>query len=630
MEMRQYLILIKRWIWLILLVTVLGIGAGYIYSLYEKPVYRAQSMILVLQNQDNSTPDTLFANNKQAALTLSQLVITQPVIEATSKKLGYPVSSKQIQVENVPTSDLIQITVEDNDASRAAAIANTLVTEFVEQNKAVQSTRFASSEESLQAQIQDVDAKIANLQTQMKQQSEDIYKQQIDDVSKTIANLQNEISTLQQDVVQLDYIVNPPALRVPNRISNAPTPTVEQQLELTQKQDRLTELKNLLQMYQKIYVDLTYNPSNVNGPTQNLNIDQIQATLTQYQEIYSNLVANLESVRLARMRSSTNIVQVETAGAPRVPVRPNPIANMAIGGILGLLLSGGFAFVNEYMDDTLRSPEEVAQILQLPVLGYIGDMKTPQLGSGKNSTVPYVLAAPRSPVSEAFRSLRANLEFVDLDRPIQTLLVTSSTLSEGKTTIATNLAIVMSQLGRKVILVDADLRRPRVHRALGISNVMGLSDVLRNHASINEVAQSWSNENLEVITSGSLPPNPAEILGSARMVQVLNELKTMADMVVIDSPPSLLADASVLAARADGVLLVIQSDKTQMNAAMAMIDQLKRVGAHVVGVALNRINTRNSYYYYEDLKKYTNYAYDVEKTQPKVSNKSSSKTKQRL
>jgi capsular exopolysaccharide synthesis family protein len=196
------------------------------------------------------------------------------------------------------------------------------------------------------------------------------------------------------------------------------------------------------------------------------------------------------------------------------------------------------------------------------------------------------------------------------------MVVTSSNISEGKTTIATNLAIVMSQLGRKVILIDADLRRPRVHRVLGISNVMGLSDVLRKHATIQEVAQPWGNTKLMVITSGSLPPNPAEVLSSERMRQVMDDLKDFADVVIIDSPPSLLADAAVLAARADGVLLVIQSNKTQLNAATAMIEQLRRVGAHVVGVALNRINARNTFYYYGDLKNYSSYAYDVEKTQP--------------
>jgi capsular exopolysaccharide synthesis family protein len=250
------------------------------------------------------------------------------------------------------------------------------------------------------------------------------------------------------------------------------------------------------------------------------------------------------------------------------------------------------------------------------VLGYIGDMDRPKLRDHNRPDLPHVLAAPRSPVSEAFRSLRANLEFVDFDRPIHTLAITSSAVSEGKTTVATNLAIVMAQLGRRVVLIDADLRRPRVHRTLGISNVVGLSDVLRNHATIQEVAQPWGNGNLMVITSGSLPPNPAEVLSSDRMVEVMNELKSTTDMVIIDTPPSMLADSAVLAARADGVLLVIQSNKTQLNAANAMVEQLRRVGAHVVGVALNRINTHESYYYYNNLKNYASYAYDVEKTQP--------------
>ena len=621
MEIRQYINILKRWFWLILLVTALGIGAGYIYSRFQDPVYRASTMVLVMQNQDNNVPDAFIVNDKQVAQTFAQLISTHPVIDATSKRLGYPVSSRQVQVSQVPESELINIAVEDGDPQRAADITNTLVTVFAEQNKALQASRFAAAEESLQAQVQDVDAKISNLQTQLAQQSEDMYKSQVDEVSRTIANLQNEITTLQADVAQLDYVVNPPVLRFPGRYYTGPVPTVEQQLELTQKQDRLNELRNLLQMYQEIYVNLSYTPNTntINNPTRNL--DQIQTTLTQYQQIYSNLVTNLESIRLARMRSTPNVVQVEQALPASSPIRPQPLVNMAIGGILGLLLAGGFGFVSEYMDETLRSPEEVSEVLHLPVLGYIGDMDRVRMTDTKRRGMPYVLAQPRSPVTEAFRSLRANLEFVDLDRPIRTLAITSSSVSEGKTTIATNLAIVMSQLGRKVVLIDADLRRPRVHRTLGISNVMGLSDVLRSHATIQEVAQPWGNGNLIVITSGSLPPNPAEVLSSDRMVQVMSDLKDIADMVIIDSPPSLLADSAVLAARSDGVLLVIQSNKTQLNAATAMIDQLKRVGANVVGVALNRINTRDSYYYYGNLKNYTSYAYDVEKTQPGKLNK---------
>lgn len=620
MEIRQYLNILKRWAWLIALVVLLGVAAGWVYSRYQAPVYRSSTMILILQPTDDRSTSFLNVNDQAAAQTFSELVITQPVLQGTSERLGYNVRESQVIVEQVPEAQLIRVTVEDTNPDRAAAIANTLVTVFLEQNEQVQSSRYASSEESLQAQIAQVDEKIRTLQTQMTQQSEDTYKQQVDEVSRTIANLQNEIGTLQDEIVRLDYLVNPPNSGVQGRFSPAPTPSVEQQLNLVKKQDRLAELKNLLAMYQEIYVNLSYNPSD-NGDNPNRSTEQIQAALDQYQEIYSSLLANLESIRLARMRSTPNVVQVEKGLPNDDPVRPQPLVNMALGGILGLLVAGGFAFISEYMDDTLRTPEEVAEILQLPVLGYIGDMEHPRLKDDKRRQLPYVVAQPRSPVTEAFRSLRANLEYSNLEKPLKTLLVTSSTLSEGKTTIALNLAIVMSQLGRRVVLVDADLRRPRVHRTLGISNVMGLSDVLRNHATIQEVGQPWGNGNLIVITSGSLPPNPAEVLSSDRMNQVIGELKNIADMVIIDSPPFLLADASVLAARSDGVLLVIQSNKTQMNAALAMIDQLKRVGARVIGVALNRINSHESFYYYGDLKNYTSYAYDIEKTQPSISKK---------
>jgi polysaccharide biosynthesis transport protein len=615
MEIRQYLNMLRRWFWLIAVAVFLGVAAGWIFSRYQTPVFRSSTMILIMQAAEDRVPNLVYVNDKQLAQTFTSLIVTQPVIRTTSERLGYPVSSRQVLAEAIPGSELIQIRVEDNDPQQAADIANTLVTVFLEQNQAVQATRFTSAEESLQAQIQQVEEQIANLQAQLVQQSEESYRQQVDEVSRTIANLQNEINQLQEEIVRLDYVVNPPATRL-GRFPFAPTPSVEQSLELVQKQDRLSELRSLLGMYQRIYVDLSYASTSDGRINMDRSSEQIQAALNQYQQIYTNLLANYESIRLARLRSIPNIVQVEEASASQNPIRPQPLVNSALGGILGLFAAGGFAFIKEYLDDTLRSPEEVAEIMQLPVLGYIGDMDHPRLKDNKQRSLPYVLSQPRSPVSEAFRSLRANLEFVDLDLPIKTLLVSSSTISEGKTTIATNLAVVMSQLGRRVILIDGDLRRPQVHKELGISNVMGLSDVLRNHATIKEVGQSWGNSNLIVITSGSLPPNPAEVLSSERMAEVMNELKSSADMVIIDSPPSLLADASVLAARADGVLLVVQSNKTQINAAMAMVDQFKRVGARVVGVALNRINTKESYYYYGPLKDYNTYAYDIEKTQP--------------
>lgn len=590
MEIQQYLNLVKRWAWLLILATVLGVAAGWVYSQYQTPLFRSSTMIMIMQPSQNQLPDYFYVNDQQLTQTFTELLVAQPVIQTASQRLGYEVDQRQITVEQVPNAELIQVTVDDSNPQRAADIANTLVSAFLEQNELVQNSRFASAEESLQAQIQQVDQNIRNLQGQLAQENQDAYKQQIDEVSRTIANLQNEINTLQDEIVRLDYVVNPPATRF-GRNPYAPTPSVDQQLDLVKKNDRLSELKSLLAMYQRIYVDLTYKPDQAGGKNATANTDQVQAALTQYQQIYSNLLANYESIRLARLRSTPNIVQVEQALPSIKPVRPQPVFNMALAAILAFMMAGIFAFFKNYTDNTIRSPEEVSEELNLPVLGYIGDMDSRRLRDPKRRDMPYVLAQPRSPVTEAFRSLRANIEFADIDHPIKTLLITSSSLSEGKTTVATNLAIVMAQLGRRVILIDADLRRPRVHKAIGISNVMGLSDVLRNHATVQDVAQSWGSSNLIVITSGSLPPNPAEVLSSDRMTQVMQEMKTIADMVIIDSPPSILADASVLAARADGVLLVIQSNKTQLRAAQAMIGQFKRVGARVIGVVLNRIQS---------------------------------------
>jgi polysaccharide biosynthesis transport protein len=614
MEIKNYIRVITRWGWLLLLALALGVAAGYVISLYQKPVYRSTTLILIQKPSGDQVDNPFNLNDKQFSQTFTELIATGPIFQRTSERLGYPISSSQVVVEAVPQTDLIRITVENNDPRRAADIANTLVNVFIEENANVQASRYASAEESLQTQITDFEQRISDLQSQLNQLTEDRYNEQVDEVTQTIANLQAEIGALQEDVVRLDYVINPPDPRNPYRYSTAPTPSVEQRLEYVQKQDRLNELKSLLGMYQKIYVDLT-NSSGSNASPSSRRADQIQAALNQYVQNYSILLNNMDNLRLARMRATPNVIQVEQAMQANRPIRPVPLVNMVLGGVVGLMLAGGFSFIREYLDDTLRTPEEVTQVLQLPVLGYIGDMQSPRL-KNERGKMPYVLAAPRSPVTEAFRSLRANIEFAELDdKPIKTLLITSSTLSEGKTTVAVNLAIVMAQLGRKVVLVDADLRRPRVHHALGISNLAGLSDVLRKQATIQEVGHTWGNGNLVVITSGSLPPNPAEVLSSNKMTAIMEELKNQADIVVIDSPPFLLADASALAARSDGVLLVVQSNKTHLHAAMSMVEQLQRVGAHVIGVALNRMDAKGTYYY-EDLKNYASYAYDVERTQP--------------
>jgi capsular exopolysaccharide synthesis family protein len=238
--------------------------------------------------------------------------------------------------------------------------------------------------------------------------------------------------------------------------------------------------------------------------------------------------------------------------------------------------------------------EDVERLLEVPVIGYIAELRR----HARSEEGLYVVRQPRSPVSEAFRLLRTNLEFAAVDRPIRRLLVTSTCPNEGKTTVAVNLAAVVSQGGRKVTLIDADLRRPKLHRFLGLANQFGLSDLFRGNATLPLVSQHPAGlENISVVTTGGLPPNPSELLASLKMDHILDEADRGSDIVILDSPPSLVADVQILAAKVDAVVIVVHPGHTEADGARATMEQLRRSGARVVGVVLNRIPRHRADYY---------------------------------
>ena len=210
------------------------------------------------------------------------------------------------------------------------------------------------------------------------------------------------------------------------------------------------------------------------------------------------------------------------------------------------------------------------------------------------------VAQPLSPVSEAFRGLRTNIRFSGVDKPIRTLLVTSAGPTEGKSTTAANLAVTMAQAGLKVVLVDADLRRPRLHTIFDLHPRGGLTGSLLE-GNMDGRLQSSQVEGLKVLPSGERPPNPSELLGSRRLRGLLDELAKNADVVVIDSPPVLpVTDAAVLAQDVDGVLLVVDAGETKRETVQRAVESLRQVGAYLIGVVLNRVSTRRSGYYYQE------------------------------
>ena len=210
-----------------------------------------------------------------------------------------------------------------------------------------------------------------------------------------------------------------------------------------------------------------------------IEISQLQTNLNLYQQIYINSISSLENLNLTRAQNTPNVIQVEPARIPKKPISPKPMQDAALYASVGFLLMAGIAFLMEYLDDTIKTPEDVKQILGLPVIGLVADMETGRSKHKGQSKGVFVADQPRSPISEAFRSMRTSLEFYSVDQQLQMLIVTSSGPEEGKTTIASNLAVIIAGSNKKVLLLDADLRRPNVHQRLMIPNRVGLSDLIR-------------------------------------------------------------------------------------------------------------------------------------------------------
>lgn len=214
---------------------------------------------------------------------------------------------------------------------------------------------------------------------------------------------------------------------------------------------------------------------------------------------------------------------------------------------------------------------------------------------------------PKSPISESYRTLRTNIQFSNIDKAIKTLLITSATPGEGKSTTIANLANTMAQANKKVLLIDCDFRKPTIHKKFQISNLHGLTNILVGEKELGEVINVHEDvDNLHILTSGPIPPNPAELLGSDRMKEILEELKTRYDMILIDTPPvGVVTDAAVLSTNVDGVVLVVAAKQTEIDVVKSAQDLLQKVNANILGVVMNKIDiNERSYYKYRYYKYY--------------------------
>lgn len=368
------------------------------------------------------------------------------------------------------------------------------------------------------------------------------------------------------------------------RIATGIAHTFVNQIDALQQERYVESMTNLHGQMEEVSIRIDETNVKIDAPdTSDAEAARLESILAGYRNTYSQLVQNYEQLRVTSARSADDVLLFEAARPPTSPTRPQTVMNTALAGVTGVTVGIGIAFLIEYLDDTVKTPTDVEQAAGLPAIGTIGKIEGSEVIARDE---------PLSAAAEAFRTLRTNIRYSSLDQPICTLLVTSPGPLEGKSLVVANLAVVMTHADLKVVVLDGDLRHPRQHELFGVTRSPGLTDALvhgRTHGMLQHVPQP--PEGLFIVPAGELPPNPAELLGSHRMADMVARLRGAADVVLIDSPPVLpVTDAAVLAQCVDAVLLVAKAGSTRGGDLYEAVAALDKVGAHVIGVALNQFS----------------------------------------
>lgn len=507
MELKEYILPLRKWWWLIVAATLVATVSSLIATSRQAPIYQTRTTIMVGRAIENPNPNgSDFWLMQQLAGTYADIAKRAPVQDATKAALGLT-WLPDYTVRVVPNTQLVEISVVDTSPPRARAVAGELANQLILQTPMQPGSEMDQRQVFIKTQLDDLEVKIKDTQAEIAKKQADLGNlfsaRQIADTQTQIAALQTKLATLQAN--------------------------------------------------------------------------------------YAALLSNTQQGAI------NTISVIEAAALPTSPIGPNKPATILLAAVIGFILAAGAAFLLEYLDDSLKNPDDVQKALALTTLGAI-----PVMPETATQGELAVVASSHSMASEAFRVLRTNLRFAGVDRPLKTLLITSPSPSEGKSLTVANLGAALAQAGERVILVDADLHRPRLHRIFSLRNNRGVtSALLEEHPDLDGLLQESTVPGLQILTSGPLPPNASELLGSARMRELLAALGSQADVLLLDSPPATaLADAAVLATQTDGVLLVLDSGATRREVARRAMEALHRVNARVVGAILNRLPTSGGGYYY--------------------------------
>lgn len=554
----------------------------------------------------------------------------------------------RIQVDPIPGSRLVNLHFRAYDPQIAADAVNALAQLYIEQSLELRFTTSTEATGWLSDRMKEQQARVeaAEKALQDYREREGLINQEARQglVDQKLDTLNAAVLEARTDRISKETVYNQIATLGPDRLESfplvlgsGPVQALKTELAALQKEEALlaeslgdrhpemvrvrgqiratqdkirAEIRNVARAAETEYRTalaresrLAASLESVKGEAQDTNRKSIeyvalQRELDTNRQLYQDLLTKTKQTGLETELKTTNIRVIEKAETPRRPVAPKKARSYQVAVILGLLVGIGLALGFEHMDNTFKTPEDVRETLSQPFLGMVPDVGLKPTGPGQR--VPQLVKTPNSAVADAYRVLRTNLIFSSApDATGRVILVTSANPSEGKTTTLANLAVALAQNGAKVLAVDGDLRRPTLNQHFGVVKTPGLTDLIVGKAAASQAIHSTKIEGLQMLPCGYLTPNPAELLGSPMMKQIIDALRAHYEWVLIDAPPLLaMADAPVLCPLVDGVVLVIAAESASKPAVMRAIEQVGAVGGKVAGLVLNKVNLeRNSYYY---------------------------------
>ena len=629
-------------------------SGGYWYS---KEFYETQYKVLTSRTVAQRVVDKLQLGQNLKFLGLDE--VKDPAELEKHRGRADPVATllRNLKLAPVKDSRIVRVTYEDPDPAFAAQVANTLAESYIAENLSVKTVTSQNASEWLETQLAELEKKLDSSSKELFEfkKSHDIVATTWEDRQSMVTQRLNQINdaltrarvrraelqarndaiaqasaSLDQagaDVEALQPVATSVAIQtmklryVETRADCADLRSrygeehprlqaCDKKLAET-RQGMRDEIKIALNASRQEFQEVIKTERNLQGllaetKTDAFGLNQYERDYLELkrgydnnQRLYELVLKRLKDTGVSGMLQNSNVRILDRARPATRPVRPDLLRNLALAVLIGLLGGVGLAFAAEALDTSITSQQQIEERLGLTFLGIIPSIEKAKDGTAQDMVVH---TQPKSAAAECLRAVRTNLLFMSPEKPLKTIMVTSPGPQEGKTTTAISLAITMAASGNRVLLVDADMRRPRVHRAFGIPNGAGLTSLILGEGALSALCQPTAVEHLFVLPCGPVPPNPAELLHTAAFQRLLKEMSASYDRVIIDSPPiGVVADAVVMGTHVDGTLIVLKAGQTSRDVARQAVRQLSDVKAPLFGAVLNDLDLTDQ--------KYGQYAY---------------------